>query len=326
VTLQILVTGGAGFVGSHLCERLLGQGHDVVCIDDFSTGSPENLRELGGAGRLTVIEQDICLPIDPRLPDFDEIYNLACPASPPHYQADQVSTMRTCSEGTRNVLDRAARDGARLFHASTSEIYGDPDVHPQVEDYTGNVHTIGPRACYDEGKRYAEALVSAYAEQHGVNAKMARLFNTYGPRMAIDDGRLISNLVTQALAGEDLTVYGDGTHTRSLCYVDDTVEGIIRLTRSQLGPDMPVNLGNPVEMQVIEIAAAVLVATGSRSQVIHLPLPVHDPSRRLPDIARAKALLGWQPRIPFAEGLQRTIAYFRQRLGVEGNGMAVAAS
>jgi UDP-glucuronate decarboxylase len=324
--VQILVTGGAGFVGSHLCEKLLAEGHSVFCIDDFSTGSAENLRSLGKAGQLTVIEQDVCLPIDPRLPDFDEIYNLACPASPPHYQADQVQTMRICAAGTHNVLDRAKRDGARLFHASTSEVYGDPEVHPQVEDYNGNVHTIGPRACYDEGKRYAEALIAAYAAQHGVDAKMARLFNTYGPRMAIDDGRLISNLVTQALTGEDLTVYGDGTHTRSLCYVDDTVDGIIRLTRSGLKPDTPVNLGNPCEMQVIEIAAAVLVATGSRSQLTHLPLPVHDPARRLPDIGRAKALLGWQPNIAFADGLQRTIAYFRQRLGVEGSGMAVAAS
>jgi UDP-glucuronate decarboxylase len=259
------------------------------------------------------------------LPKFDEIYNLACPASPPHYQADAVATMRTCSDGTRNVLDRALRDGSRVFHASTSEIYGDPLVHPQVEGYTGNVNTIGPRACYDEGKRFAESLIHAYAAQYGVDAKIARLFNTYGPRMRTDDGRLISNFVTQALSGQDVTVYGDGTHTRSLCYVDDTVDGIVRLMRSDVRADMPVNIGNPVEMRVVDIARQVMEAIGSGSSIRHLDLPVHDPSRRLPDIQRAMTLLGWKPTIPLAEGLARTIAWFEERLAEErDSGLAAA--
>lgn len=323
--LQILVTGGAGFVGSHLCERLLREGHRVVCLDNFSTGMVENVRTMPHAERFTVIERDVCDPILMDLPKFDEIYNLACPASPPHYQADMVATMRTCSDGTRNVLDRAIRDGARVFHASTSEIYGDPEVHPQVEAYTGNVHTIGPRACYDEGKRYAESLVHAYAEQHGVDGKIARLFNTYGPKMRMDDGRLISNFVTQALTGADVTVYGDGTHTRSLCYVEDTVEGIIRLMRSAVPATVPVNIGNPVEMRVIDIAKAVLTATGSASQIVHRDLPIHDPARRLPDIQRAMALLGWKPTIGLNEGLERTIAYFQGRLCEEQDGGMAAA-
>jgi UDP-glucuronate decarboxylase len=325
IALQILVTGGAGFVGSHLCERLLREGHRVVCLDNFSTGAVENVRAMPHAERFTVVDRDVCDPILIDLPRFDEIYNLACPASPPHYQADMVATMRTCSEGTLNVLERARRDGARVFHASTSEIYGDPEVHPQVEDYTGNVHTIGPRACYDEGKRYAESLVHAYAVQHAVDAKMARLFNTYGPRMRVDDGRLISNFVTQALSGVDVTVYGDGNHTRSLCYVEDTVDGIIRLMRSDVPAASPVNLGNPVEMQVLDIARAVLAATGSASRIVHHDLPVHDPSRRLPDIARATALLGWEPTIPLSEGLARTIAWFEAQLrDVRAGGLAAA--
>jgi UDP-glucuronate decarboxylase len=277
------------------------------------------------ADRFTAIERDICEPILMDLPKFDEIYNLACPASPPHYQADAVATMRTCSDGTRNVLDRALRDGSRVFHASTSEIYGDPLVHPQVEGYTGNVHTIGPRACYDEGKRFAESLIHAYAAQYGVDAKIARLFNTYGPRMRTDDGRLISNFVTQALSGQDVTVYGDGTHTRSLCYVDDTVDGIVRLMRSDVRADMPVNIGNPVEMRVVDIARQVMEAIGSGSSIRHLDLPVHDPSRRLPDIQRAMTLLGWKPTIPLAEGLARTIAWFEERLAEErDSGLAAA--
>jgi UDP-glucuronate decarboxylase len=323
--VQILVTGGAGFVGSHLCERLLREGHRVVCIDNLSTGSIENFDNMPGAERFVFLQSDICEPVTMDLPRFDEIYNLACPASPPHYQADAVGTMRTCADGTRNVLDRALSDGARLFHASTSEIYGDPEVHPQVEDYTGNVHTIGPRACYDEGKRYAESLIHAYAEQYGVDAKIARLFNTYGPRMRTDDGRLVSNVVTQALTGDDVTVYGDGSHTRSLCYVDDTVDGIIRLTRSPTTAQEPVNIGNPVEMKVIDVARQVVAATGSRSRIRHLPLPVHDPARRMPDIRRAKKLLGWKPTVPLAEGLARTIAYFQDRLGARHERTLAAA-
>jgi UDP-glucuronate decarboxylase len=322
--LRVLVTGGAGFIGSHLCDRLLHEGHDVVCLDNFLTGSIDNLAHLKGHARFTVVEQDVCDPLDDALPRFDEIYNLACPASPPHYQAHAVATMRTCSEGTRTMLDRALIDGARLFHASTSEIYGDPLVHPQVEIYTGNVHTIGPRACYDEGKRFAESLVHIYALQQGVDAKIARLFNTYGPRMQVNDGRLISNVVVQALMGEDVTVYGDGTHTRSLCYVDDTVEGILRLTRSEVTAGTPVNIGNPVEMRVIDIVARVLRATGGRSRVRHLPLPLHDPARRLPDIERAISLLGWRPTVPLTEGLTQTIAYFEDRLGVQRSGLMAA--
>lgn len=322
--LQILVTGGAGFIGSNLCDRLLREGHRVVCIDNFSTGTWENVDMMPCADRFTVIDRDICEPILMDLPKFDEIYNLACPASPPHYQADAVATMRTCSDGTRSVLDRARRDGARVFHASTSEIYGDPLVHPQVEAYTGNVHTIGPRACYDEGKRFAESLIHAYAAQYGVDAKIARLFNTYGPRMRIDDGRLISNFVTQALGGEDVTVYGDGTHTRSLCYVDDTVEAIIRLIRSDVNASTPVNIGNPVEMQVIDIALRVMAAIGSESRIRYLELPVHDPARRLPDIRRAQALLGWTPAIPLEEGLARSIDWFAARITLRRTGLLAA--
>jgi UDP-glucuronate decarboxylase len=322
--LRILVTGGAGFVGSHLCERLLGEGHRVVCLDNFLTGSRDNVEHLTRNARFTVVEHDVCDLLDEGLPRFDEIYNLACPASPLHYQADAVATMRTCSEGTRNMLDRALADGARLFHASTSEIYGNPTVHPQVEVYTGNVHTIGPRACYDEGKRFAEALIHGYALQHGVDAKIARLFNTYGPRMQVNDGRLISNVVVQALTGADVTIYGDGTHTRSLCYVDDTVEGIIRLTRSEVTAGTPVNIGNPVEMRVVDIVTRVLNVTGGRSRVRHLPLPLHDPARRLPDIERAMSLLGWRPTVALGEGLARTIAYFEDRLGLRRDGLAVA--
>ena len=323
--MQILVTGGAGFVGSALCDRLLKEGNRVVCIDNFSTGSWDNVYSMPCADRFTAIERDICEPILMDLPKFDEIYNLACPASPPHYQADAVATMRTCSDGTRNVLDRALRDGSRVFHASTSEIYGDPLVHPQVEGYTGNVNTIGPRACYDEGKRFAESLIHAYAAQYGVDAKIARLFNTYGPRMRTDDGRLISNFVTQALSGQDVTVYGDGTHTRSLCYVDDTVDGIVRLMRSDVRADMPVNIGNPVEMRVVDIARQVMEAIGSGSSIRHLDLPVHDPSRRLPDIRRAMTLLGWKPTIPLADGLARTIAWFEERIADERDGGLAAA-
>jgi UDP-glucuronate decarboxylase len=312
--MRILVTGGAGFLGSHLCERLLREGHDVTALDNFTTGDSANLAGFERIGPFALIAHDVCEPIPDRLARFDEIYHLACPASPVQYQADPLATMRACADGTRHVLERAMRDGARLFHASTSEIYGDPAVHPQAEGYTGNVATIGPRACYDEGKRFAETLLHVFVERFGVEARIARLFNSYGPRMRFDDGRLISNLMVQAILGQDLTVYGDGTHTRSLCYVDDTIEGIVRLCRSNVPPAMPVNIGNPAEMQVIEIAAAVLKATGGRSRIRHCPLPVHDPSRRQPDIARARRLLDWAPTVPLEEGLVRTLADFRRRL------------
>ncbi|MEO5866841.1 MAG: UDP-glucuronic acid decarboxylase family protein [Sphingomonas sp.] len=314
--MRILVTGGAGFIGSHLCARLLTEGHEIFCLDNFLTGSRSNLISGSGSSRLLIIRQDVSDPIDPALPRFDEIYNLACPASPPHYQADPVATMQACSAGARNVLDRARRDRSRLFQASTSEVYGDPQQHPQTESYTGNVHTIGPRACYDEGKRFAETLVYAYAQQYDVDAKIARIFNTYGPRMQVDDGRLISNVVVQALTGADITVHGDGLQTRSLCFVDDTVEAILRLTRSSVTAATPVNIGNPEEMTVMDVVAAVIVATGTKSRVRHLPLPTHDPLQRKPDIGRARAMLGWQPTIAFLTGLARTIDYFGSELGL----------
>jgi UDP-glucuronate decarboxylase len=314
--MRVLVTGGAGFLGSHLCERLLWEGHVVTCLDNFSTGDRANLSGFERIGQFDILAHDICDPIPDRLAAFDEIYHLACPASPVRYQADPLATMRACADGTRHVLERALRDGARLFHASTSEIYGDPTVHPQTEAYTGNVETIGPRACYDEGKRYAETLLHVFVERFGVEARIARLFNSYGPRMRFDDGRLISNIMAQVVLGEDLTVYGDGTHTRSLCYVDDTIEGIVRLCRSNVPPAMPVNIGNPVEMRVIDIATAVLAVTGGRSRICHRPLPVHDPARRRPDIARAQLLLGWSPQVSLEEGLARTLEDFRRRLNL----------
>lgn len=315
----VAVTGGAGFLGSHLCERLVRQGHDVYCFDNFLTGSRANLTPLLASGRLTIIGHDVRDPIL-GTPRFDEIYNLACPASPPQYQTDPLGTLAICSEGTRNVLERARRDNARLFHASTSEVYGDPEVHPQVESYNGNVHSIGPRACYDEGKRFAETLVSLHALQYRVDAKIARIFNTFGPRMQVDDGRVISNFVVQALSGQPITLYGDGSHTRSLCYVDDLVEGILRLMRSGIGAQTPVNLGNPVEMSVREIAKLVRTMSGSDAPIVQEALPIHDPQRRLPDIGLARRLLGWEPQVDFAEGLRRTIEYFRTVVPTDSGG------
>lgn len=307
---SICVTGGAGFLGSHLCTRLIQAGHRVTCLDNFHTGRPANVAPLARSNRFELVEHDVIDPIPDHLPAFDEIYNLACPASPVHYQSDPVRTALICAEGAANVLHRAERDGARVMHASTSEVYGDPEIHPQREDYCGNVNTVGPRSCYDEGKRFAETLFTDFARQNGIVVKIVRIFNTYGPRMQPDDGRVVSNFILQALRGEDITVYGEGLQTRSFCYVDDLIEGFVRLMAS--GPEVngPVNIGNPAEITVGELARIVIEMTGSRSRIVHRPLPVDDPRRRRPDITRATTLLGWAPRMPLAEGLEKTIRYF----------------
>lgn len=312
--LTVVVTGGAGFLGSHLCEHLVAQGHRVICLDNFHTGRPENVRTLAETGRFELIEHDIVVPFESMLPRFDHIYNLACPASPPHYQTDPVATALTCSCGTYNSLQAAKRHGARVFHASTSEIYGDPDVHRQTEGYHGNVNTIGPRSCYDEGKRFAETLVTDFGKRHGLVTRIARIFNTYGPRMQPDDGCVVSNFVVQALLGKDITVYGSGEQTRSFCFVSDLIDGFARLMANGDDPLGPVNLGNPVETTVGELARIITDTVGSRSKLVYKPLPIDDPRRRRPDITRAKAMLGWSPKVELATGLQRTIAYFDQQL------------
>lgn len=311
--LTIVVTGGAGFLGSHLCEHLVGQGHHVICIDNFQTGRPANVQALATSG-FEVVEHDIVMPFEHKLPRFDHIYNLACPASPPQYQADPVNTALICSQGTYNCLQAAERNAARLFHASTSEIYGDPDVHPQTENYHGNVNTVGPRSCYDEGKRFAETLVTDFGARRGLVTRMARIFNTYGPRMQPDDGRVVSNFVVQALLGNDITVYGSGQQTRSFCFVSDLIDGFARLMNNGDGVLGPVNLGNPVETTVGELARLIVDIVGSRSKIIYRPLPVDDPRRRRPDISQAEAVLGWAPNVELAEGLRRTIAYFDDEL------------
>jgi UDP-glucuronate decarboxylase len=310
----IAVTGGAGFLGSHLCVALLDEGHDVVAIDNFQTGRRENFAGLAGTHRLSIVEHDITNPLPDNLPRFDEIYNLACPASPVHYQADPLHTLMTCSQGIINVIDRVARDGSTLLHASTSEIYGDPEVHPQTEDYFGNVNTLGPRACYDEGKRFAETLLTDFARRSSAPVRIARIFNTYGPRMQPDDGRVVSNFVIQALKGEDITLYGDGSQTRSFCYVDDLIDGFLRLTRSEQAIPGPINLGNPNEITVQVLAHRIVEMTGSTSKLNYLALPVDDPRRRRPDITKAMSLLGWQPRVNLEDGLSRTIEYFSNNL------------
>ncbi|WP_019995953.1 UDP-glucuronic acid decarboxylase family protein [Aureimonas ureilytica] len=311
---SIAVTGGAGFLGSHLCQALLAQGHHVVCLDNFATGSPDNLRRFVATNRFTLVEQDVVLPFPCDLPRFDEIWNLACPASPAHYQRDPVRTLFICADGARRVLERATEDGARVFHASTSEVYGDPDVHPQPETYVGHVNPVGPRACYDEGKRFAEAVFTEGCARAGLDLRMARIFNTYGPRMHPDDGRVVSNFVVQALRGDDITLYGDGSQTRSFCYVDDLIAGFLALMALDEDPGGPVNLGNPVETRMDELADLVVALTGSRSRIVRRPLPVDDPRRRRPDIAKARALLGWQPAVPLRTGLERTIAHFGERV------------
>jgi len=305
--MRILVTGGAGFIGSHLCERLLGEGHDVVCLDNFFTGSKKNIHHLLDNHSFELIRHDITEPI---LLEVDRIYNLACPASPVHYQYNPVKTVKTSVMGTINMLGLAKRVRARILQASTSEVYGDPQIHPQTEDYWGNVNPIGTRSCYDEGKRVAETLMMDYHRQNGVDIRIVRIFNTYGPKMAEHDGRVVSNFITQALRGEDITVYGKGNQTRSFCYVSDLVEGIVRMMECEnfIGP---VNLGNPTETTILEFAEKIIHLTGSSSKIIFQPLPADDPKQRQPDITLAGDKLCWKPAVPVEDGLKRTIDYFR---------------
>lgn len=306
----ILVTGGAGFLGSHLCEKLLSLGHQVLCLDNFFTGRRENVSHLIQHPDFELVRHDVTEPI--RL-EVDQIYNLACPASPRHYQQNPIKTIKTSVMGAINVLGLAKRIGARVFQASTSEVYGDPIIHPQPESYWGNVNPVGLRSCYDEGKRVAETLFFDYHRQNGVDIRVARIFNTYGPRMQAGDGRVVSNFIVQALRGEDLTIYGDGTQTRSFCYVDDLVEGFVRLMNSE-GLTGPVNLGNPQEFTMLELAEQVLAEVGGRSRLVHLPLPADDPRQRRPDITLAKEKLAWQPQVPLQEGLVRTVRHFKHAL------------
>ncbi|TNC71398.1 UDP-glucuronic acid decarboxylase family protein [Rubellimicrobium roseum] len=309
---RILVTGGAGFIGSHLTDRLLEQGHEVICVDNLFTGTKRNIDHLHSHPRFEFIRHDVTLPL---YVEVDEIYNLACPASPVHYQHDPVQTLKTSVHGAINVLGLAKRLKCKVLQASTSEVYGDPTMHPQREEYWGNVNPIGPRSCYDEGKRCAETLFFDYHRQHGVQVKVARIFNTYGPRVHHADGRVVSNFIVQALRGDPLTIYGEGNQTRSFCYVDDLVDGLMRLMAT--GPDVtgPFNLGNPGEFTIRELADKVLALTGSRSPVVRRPLPVDDPRQRKPDISQARMRLNWEPRVPLDEGLGYTIESLRDRLG-----------
>ena len=305
---RVLVTGGAGFLGSHLCARLLRDGCDVLCVDNYFTGRRDNIIELLGNPHFEVMRHDITFPL---YVEVDEIYNLACPASPVHYQFAPVQTTKTSVMGAINMLGLAKRTRARILQASTSEVYGDPEVHPQTEDYRGRVNPMGPRACYDEGKRCAETLFFDYRRQHGLGIKVARIFNTYGPRMHPDDGRVVSNFVVQALRREPLTVFGDGGQTRAFCYVDDLIDGLIRLMASPDGVTGPVNLGNPQEVRVRDLAERIIRLTGASVELVCRPLPVDDPVQRCPDITRARELLGWEPRVGLDEGLRRTIDYFK---------------
>ena len=308
---RILVTGGAGFVGSHLSDRLLEQGHEVLCADNLFTGTKRNIEHLHNHPRFEFLRHDVTFPL---YVEVDEIYNLACPASPIHYQHDPVQTTKTSVHGAINMLGLAKRTGAKVFQASTSEVYGDPTVHPQPEGYWGNVNPIGTRSCYDEGKRCAETLFFDYHRQHDLDIKVVRIFNTYGPRMHHADGRVVSNFIVQALRGEPITLYGDGAQTRSFCYVDDLVEGFLRLMETGEETTGPVNLGNPGEFTIRELAEKVIAATGSCSEIVHRPLPEDDPKQRRPDIALANETLGWAPRVPLDDGLGQTIAYFRDLL------------
>ena len=307
---RVLVTGGAGFLGSHLCERLLAAGNDVLCVDNFFTGSRDNVLHLLDNPHFELMRHDVTFPL---YVEVDEIYNLACPASPIHYQHDPVQTTKTSVHGAINMLGLAKRVGARIMQASTSEVYGDPAVHPQPEDYWGNVNTIGPRACYDEGKRCAETLFFDYHRQHKLSIKVIRIFNTYGPRMHPNDGRVVSNFIIQALKGEPITIYGDGQQTRSFCYVDDLIDGFLRFMDTPAGVTGPINLGNPGEFTMLELAEKVVRLTRSTSTIEHKPLPQDDPKQRQPDIAKARALMDWEPVVPLDEGLARTIDYFRGR-------------
>jgi UDP-glucuronate decarboxylase len=308
---RILVTGGAGFIGSHLCERLLRDGHEVLCVDNFYTGTRNNVHRLIANPRFELMRHDVCFPL---YVEVDEIYNLACPASPIHYQFDPVQTTKTSVHGAINMLGLAKRVKAKILQASTSEVYGDPAVHPQTEDYWGNVNPIGPRSCYDEGKRCAETLFFDYHRQHKLPIKVARIFNTYGPRMHPNDGRVVSNFIVQALQNHDITIYGDGRQTRAFCYVDDLVDGLVRLMGTSEAVTGPVNLGNPVEFSVRELAETVIELTGSASRIVNMPLPTDDPRQRRPDIGKANELLDWRPTVQFRDGLVRTIGYFERLL------------
>lgn len=311
--MRILITGGAGFIGSHLCEKLLGLGHQVVCVDNFFTGSEENVKHLQDKADFKFIKHDIVEPLflDEKI---EQIYNLACPASPVHYQFNPIHTIKASTLGVINMLGLARKHKARILQASTSEVYGDPAVHPQTEEYRGNVNTIGPRACYDEGKRCAETLCFDYHRTHGIEIKIVRIFNTYGPRMAFNDGRVVSNFILQALKDEDITVYGNGKQTRSFCYVDDMVQGLIKMMNSEEKITVPVNLGNPDEFTINELAEKIIELTGSKSKIVYQDLPVDDPKQRCPNISKAKKLLNWEPEIKLEEGLKKTIENFKERL------------
>ncbi len=312
---RVLVTGGAGFLGSHLCERLIADGHDVLCVDNYFTGRKDNIAHLLGHPQFEAMRHDVTFPL---YVEVDEIYNLACPASPIHYQFDPVQTTKTSVMGAINMLGLAKRVKARVLQASTSEVYGDPTVHPQTEEYRGNVNPLGPRACYDEGKRAAETLFFDYQRQHRTQIKVARIFNTYGPRMHPNDGRVVSNFIVQALQGEPITLYGDGSQTRAFCFVSDLVDGFIRLMGTGDDVTGPVNIGNPHEIPVRELAERIIRLTGSDSAIVFRPLPQDDPTQRCPDITLARRLLGWQPSVALDDGLQRTIAYFARLLAERG--------
>ena len=313
ITKRILVTGGAGFLGSHLCDRFLNEGHEVICVDNFYSSTKQNIQHLLAHPSFEFIRHDVTFPL---YLEVDEIYNMACPASPVHYQHDPVQTTKTSVHGAINMLGLAKRTGAKILQASTSEVYGDPAVHPQEESYWGNVNPIGPRSCYDEGKRCAETLFFDYHRQHGVNTKVVRIFNTYGPRMHPNDGRVVSNFIVQALLGEDITIFGDGSQTRSFCYVDDLVEAIVRMMNTEDGVIGPVNIGNPSEFTMLELAELVQQKVQSGSKTTFKPLPINDPMQRKPDISRAKEVLDWTPNISLDSGLDSTIEYFREKLGL----------
>lgn len=311
---RILVTGGAGFIGSHLCERLFSEGNDVVCLDNFFTGSKDNIRHMMASDHFELVRHDVTKEY---FTEVDEIYNLACPASPPHYQYNAIKTIKTSVLGMINMLGLAKRCNAKILQASTSEVYGDPKVHPQVEAYWGNVNPIGVRSCYDEGKRCAETLMMDYHRQNNVNTRIVRIFNTYGPNMAQDDGRVVSNFIVQALKGENITIYGDGAQTRSFCYVSDLIDGIIKMMNNPQNFIGPVNLGNPIEYTILDFAKLIIELTNSNSKIIHKPLPSDDPTQRKPDITLAKKELDWEPKVGIKEGLQKTIEYFDKK--IKGN-------
>ncbi len=311
---RILVTGGAGFLGSHLIDRLLAQGHEVICVDNLFSSTKRNIDHLHLNPRFEFMRHDVCFPL---YVEVDEIYNLACPASPVHYQHDPIQTLKTSVHGAINMLGLAKRLKCKILQASTSEVYGDPVTHPQTEEYWGNVNPIGPRACYDEGKRAAETLFFDYHRQAGVPIKVARIFNTYGPRMHRQDGRVVSNFIVQALLGQPITIYGDGSQTRSFCYVDDLLDGLVKLMATPDDVIGPINIGNTREFTILQLAEMVIEATGSSSRIVLHPVPQDDPKQRQPDISRARAILGWEPTVPVRDGLERTVAYFRELLGAE---------